>query len=247
MNYKIIHDEEQLKNFIEWLPELLPGETFYVSLMARSKYCKGVKHINSDKQQLRRFLSTKEFLFEKIKQMEIEEEYYFQKHNPMPQEALAVYITPNPRSFEKAAKACLIRLAELITKPYSNYNIVAEATSEVHKAVSRKIYLDIDFDNPHGDITQDYYVSNEYFLGLNRAIIEKCINKDCLTYIETRGGFHVLIELKKIALEYKNSWHQSITTLSGVDINNSKLSKCSDNMIPIPGCIQGNFVPKFIL
>ena len=51
MNYKIIQNKELLLDFIKWLPELLDGECYYVTLFARSKYDKSLK---SDKQQLHR-------------------------------------------------------------------------------------------------------------------------------------------------------------------------------------------------
>ena len=37
MNYKIIENEPQLVEFIEWLPELQENEYYFVSLFARKK------------------------------------------------------------------------------------------------------------------------------------------------------------------------------------------------------------------
>ena len=228
MNYQIITDEKLLRDFIDnFLPELLPNETIYCSLFARSKYAQGVTHISSDKQQLKRLTSTKEFLFEKIKQLECELGSYKQRHNPIPQEALALYISVNPRDMYKAGKNTLIKLADLVTKPYAGWNVQAEALSEIQKSCSRKIYCDFDIDRVI-DSFDDLI-----------AEINTKINSDCYKILRTRGGVHILVELKKIEPQYVKTWYNAMTSLEGMDIK-------GDAMIPVPGCSQGLFIPHFI-
>ena len=65
------------------------------------------------------------------------------------------------------------------------------------------------------------------------------LNEECLTYLKTRGGFHLLIDLNKIDKKFAKSWYNNIIKLEGCDI-------CGDNLIPVPGCTQGNFTPYFV-
>jgi len=228
MNYEIIKDKDLLIQFLDFLPDLESHEQFYCCLFARSKYCKeGLVHIKSDKAQLKRFTATKDNLIKKISQLECPLGSYWQKETPVPQEALALYINPNPRSFIKAAKNSLIRFAELITEQYSQnmYNPHQEVMSEIQKAVSRKIYFDMDFDETDPEMI--------------RTLLTNKINSDALSFLKTRGGFHLLVSLTKIDPEYVKSWYNNLVSLPGIDVK-------GDNMIPVPGCTQGDFVPYFL-
>lgn len=219
--YIIITDKEKLREFIEWLPDLKNGECYYVCLFARSKYAKEYG-LSSDKQQLKRFTTSKEYLIEKLEQLEIQLGGYYQKHSPIPQQALAVYITPNPRSYVKATKESLKKFADLITNEYNGYNPHQEVLSQIQVACGTKKYFDLDFDNTT--------------IEEMKPMIDGKINEDCLTYVQTRGGFHLLVELEKIEKQYIKNWYNNLTKLPNCDVR-------GDNLLPIPGTYQGGFTP----
>lgn len=230
-NYQIIRDEEILAGFVEWLPELRKGECYYLVLLARNKYVRdlgGVKipHIRSDKQQLARIVCSKDSLRNRVKQLECElGSYRTRDGDPMPEEALALYITPNPRSHIMATKEAIKMMADYLTKEYDGYRLDQDVISCIQKNCGNKVFFDLDFDN----------------VDLNTTVqqIHQYINPDCLSVIKTRGGFHVLVKLAAIAKDYQKSWYNKITSLPGVDVR-------GDNLIPVPGCTQGMFTPHFV-
>jgi hypothetical protein len=222
MNYQLIIDRPAFEDFIHWLPELQANETYYICLFARSKYSSGV---TGDKQQLKRFTTDKKRLLEKVEQLECPLGTYRIKNQPIPQEALALYINPNPRNLELATKNALIRFAELITKPYNGYNPHQEVLSEIQKTAGKKTYLDFDFDGV------DY--------AQVMAQVATAINLDAVRTLQTRGGFHLLVELSKIQKQYEKSWYNQISAINGCDVR-------GDNLIPVVGCTQGGFVPHFL-
>ncbi len=220
-NYKLISDESILDNFIEWLPNLKENEKFYVTLFARKKYAPFLK---SDKAQLKRCLATKERIKEKIRQMEISIGGYKVDGQVVPQEALAVYITPNPRSLTRAMKQLAKQLVECGFEGRV-VNPVSEALTAVHQNLGTTYFKDFDFDK----------VDLESTLKAAYCVI----NKSAVHILKTRGGFHLLVELSKIEKQYEKKWYMGLCSLEGCDVR-------GDNLIPIPGCIQGNFTPYLI-
>jgi len=237
MNYKIITDEQAFREFIEWLPELGKDETYYYCLFARNKY-DSTNTLKADKQQLKRGTSDKEYLFDKIKQLEVEIGCYKQKGTPVPVESLALYISPNPRSFVKATVKATKKFIDLIlNKEYTGYNPNAEVLSAIQTSCGKKVFYDFDFDGFR------YHEMKEQ--------ISTCVNPECLNIVETRGGFHILIEFSKLSKEYKRNWYNNIISLRGVDVRTSfdpnkdgdDNSKEDSGIMPVPGCCQGLYTP----
>lgn len=226
MNYQIIRDEAVLRAFIDWLPVLEESEVYYVSLLARSKYSDVIK---SDKQQLKRFTSRKEDLYNKIWQLECPIGAYTQKGEPIPQEALAIYITTNPRNMYDAMFSSLTALAKAIQHKHTSANPHQEVMNEIQKSKSRSCYVDFDFD----------YKGEHFGEELKANIYERVGQTAKVQFVETRGGFHVLIDPTTVEDPFKKRWYQSIMELPHVD-------QSGDQLIPIPGCTQGGFMPKLL-
>lgn len=231
MNYQIVKDEHLLKDFIKWLPELKPTEKYYMCLFARNKYCKELTHIKNDKAQLKRFVTDKERMFQKIKQLEIEEGWYLQKDTPVPQKALALYITPNPRDMKKAAINTMVKLATSLRDQNDLMNVHQEAMSEIQKAKSRTCWIDFDIDFDKDNIFEGG------FEGHFTTIIKRNLNSESYVCLKTRGGIHILVNPDKVEDAYKDTFYKNLKQIA---------DQTGDNMIPVPGCTQGDFIPHFI-
>lgn len=229
MNYKIIQDLQKLQEFIDFLPDLdeSKNECFYVALFARKKYFTSIDTKIADKAQLKRFTASKKTLIQKIRQLECEIGSYQINGISIPQETIALYITPNPRSKTIAAKETLIELAKLITSDKKNYCPRAVSMNAMHDSCSRKVFIDFDFD--FKDISETIEIIKE----------KDIINISACNFIQTRGGFHLLVKISDIESKYTKKWHQGLSKL-GADVK-------GDNLVPVVGCIQGGFIPKLYL
>jgi hypothetical protein len=188
---------------------------------------------NNDKAQLKRFTANKFNMKSKIRQLECVLGAYVQ-HNkstneiiPCPQESLALYITPNPRSNKRAGKILAQKLIDLLTSADNGYSVHREGLSAIQKAKSRTVVVDFDFDG--GDLDSV----------INHIKTNNCINLEAIKVLITRGGFHLLVYTDLIKPEFKRkNWHGFISVLEGCDVT-------GDNMIPVPGTYQGGFTPYF--
>lgn len=219
--YKIIMDEAKLREFIEWLPDCEENEQYYGCLFMRKKYCPEVPWIKSDKGQLKRFTSKKEFLFDKIAQLETKVGAYKFDGNPVPQESLALYVTPNPRDLWKATVRSIGKLATVLECGGKNSNPHAEVMSEIQKCAGNRKYILFDIDDK------------------NVEDLQTCIDL-CDGYCdvsETRGGYHVFVHKDKVDKITDKMWHPKMAKFADVT---------GEAMTCPAGTYQGGHTVKFI-
>lgn len=218
--HNIICSEQALEEFVEWLPDLGPNERFFLCLQARKKYMPSLK--SGDKTQLKRFTSSKELLITKIKQLECPVGCYRTKEGEIiPDSAMALYITLNPRDMQKATFSAAKALIDLIQKQ-NNLNPHSEVLSCIHKSKGQTSFVHFDVDDAD-------------WKEVKESVVE-IVGNEAVTMVETRGGCHLLVDPKKVVCDHKN-WYTVI-------MKKIKCDQTGDLMVPVVGCNQGGFVPK---
>ena len=226
MNYKIIIDEIELDRFISILPELNDNEVYYMSLFGRHKYCPAFPNMRDDS-QLARFIARKSEIKEKILRLESPEGSYIREELIVPQESMALYISMNPRNLDKANRELLCTLARRIAEGDTNFSPISLATTEIHRAVDRKFFVDFDFD----------HISYEEHADKIAAILP---DRDSYHILKTRGGLHLLVVLDKVKNTPNKKWHQGLSALTACDVRGS------NTLTPVAGCCQGGFMPIIV-
>lgn len=220
--YQVITDEIKLREFIEWLPDVAENEKFYACLFMRKKYCPEVPWIKSDKGQLKRFVSDKVRLYDKIRQLECTLGSYKFDTNDVPQESLALYITPNPRDLYKATLRGIAALAKVIECKGSNSNPHQEILSEIQRTpATGRTYVTFDLDWKDETKIQNFIDVVDGYCDV----------------IETRGGYHLHVHKNKIDKIKTKLWHNEIAKEADVS---------GDAMTPVVGTYQGGWSVQFI-
>jgi len=219
MQYKVLSNEAELDKFIDFLPDLQGNEVYYLSLFARSKYCPSVGNLK-DSQLARFVVQDKRQLKEYALRCECTIGGYQREQEIIPQSALALYIALNPRNIVKANKALLVDLATAFAEGRPDFNPLTLARTALHRATDRKLFVDFDYD----------HIEPAQHLPAIKAILPE----NSYRILKTRGGFHLQVLLDKAP---KGQWYPNLAKLEGCDV------KGSDTMLPVPGCIQGGFVP----
>lgn len=227
MFYEVIKNREWLSEFIDKLPE---GK-FYVSLFARKKYG-ATEGLKADKAQLKRFITSKDMLVNKLEKLETKLGTYQIDGIPINQDSLCVYITPNARDMHKAGLKTAKEIINMVSDGREIFNPQAIALNQIQTTGIKKYYdIDIDFKKGLGCS----YESLLLWIRQNNIINSEAIIGNI---IETHGGFHILVELDKVT---EKMWYKNFTTIKHPMFD---VTMNGDNMIPLCGCVQSTFIPR---
>lgn len=228
MRYEIIKDEVVFNKFIdEILLPLMDNEQFYLTLFSRKKYD---TTITMDKGTLGRTTATKEWIFDKIKKMEVELGTYKIGGQEVSQDSLVVYISPNPRNLRNASFTTIKSLLHNIKlEKYQNPKSIAMNSIQISCGTKHYSHFDVDIDNKR----------EEYKNNL-KLYVETVVGSSAIFHIiETKGGYHILILNNTVEEIYTKSWYSKICKIVGID-------QKGDMLLPIPGCVQGDFIPQIL-
>jgi hypothetical protein len=220
--YQLIADRQELQKFIDWLPETKDSEQYYMSLFGRKKYLPDHPALKSDKTMLSRWTTVKERMINKIEQKETKVGTYL-GHNDLavPQEALAVYMTPSPRDFRRVGFETIKTFADKLGKG-EYLNPRQEVMNLIQNTAVKNRFHVFDIDQKDPAILAKV----ESFVG------------DLYNAIETRGGYHIIINPQDLENEVVDkNWYKGIAQMADVR---------GDALVPVPGCYQGMFIPKLI-
>lgn len=251
---KLIHDPNMVKDFIKILPKPNDLEVFFVSLSCRNKY------LTDDQRKEYALGRTEMFgqsiardadkLFRNIRRYESHPEAYTTKNgNNMPVSAMVVYVNIDTSSTLKAYTEFQKKMTENLTE-LTHKSILGQSIKDTARFInkadkvlmdcyqrgsSQKKFIDVDFDVPE----------------CASGVVEKFLdvmnmNKVKHYIIQTRGGFHVLLERETIKHNYNIDIAEANDDMKSIYGDIKYEIKVNENrMVPVPGTYQAGFPVTF--
>jgi hypothetical protein len=219
MNYSVVKNKAELDKFISILPDPTSDQTYYFVLQTRGKL---LKVPGGKEKSLRLFTSSKKHMYQNILQCESTIGSYYFNDRDVLQGEFTLYMCPNPRSFSRASWLLVKELIDLKQRG-NEHNTYREAMTAIHRAKDKSVFAHFDFD-----------IMADEVLPIKEKI-SNILQSDNFYCVRTNGGCHILVPLEKFD---NQRWYQEIVKL-GVD-------QSKDLLIPVPGCVQGDFVPYFV-
>ena len=228
-NYVLIHDEEKLQEFINFLPELQANESYFLILIARRKWFTEAEIKPAVK--LKREAVTKERIISTIRQWETAVGTLKCDGVDINQNNLGVYIGYNPKNQHAACFQLIKTCLDVIKDNRNNINVKSMANDIIQSSNGTKHFMDINVDIKELENYRD-------IMDFIKSVIK---NDNALTFVKTSGGFHCLVRLSM--LEGNKTWYPQIKAHKF----KSDLNIMSNDLMPIPSCRQGQFIPYFIM
>jgi hypothetical protein len=246
---KLIGDEQELKNFFDYIvPVLAKEEVYFLSLSARNKYLteeeRAFYRLGRTEMFERRIIKDRawDMFLATVKRYEVAEGAYLSLNgHPVPAKCVMVYWNINPTNAVKAFFVFQQEMSQAVLEYVSNTN----ASTDVFLQANRKLmnafqktrgtkhYIDIDVDFLP-DMKDIKHVDN--FLDALAARGVKFF------VVDTKSGYHVLLKRNTIRFNYTTlvkELNQNTSVIKEAVINENE-------MIPMPGTFQADHLVRVL-
>lgn len=260
--YRIIHDEEQVRQFYrECLPRLKPTEVYFISMAARNKYLDDAERERYNLGRTEMYAKTiirhdtEDEFVKHIRRLECDERGYTTRTGePIPQKCMMCYANIDPSSTPKALQSFM----QVVNEYYTEAMAIVTGNNNSDNFVDRLNKIDNNllscYQQAHAkgkwiDIDIDLMDEPEYEVSLMAYIRQDLHNMGLFHYrvIRTKSGYHILVA----ADEVKFNPQDIVQTLKHrFDINSIRYKEIEINknrMIPVPGTLQAGYPVRFVV
>jgi hypothetical protein len=237
-----IWSEEELKKFINLLPNLEEGNIYFLSLSARKKYLTEEEREFFDLGRTEMFgrrLTSKENYIKTVKELDdFACNYTTRNEKIIPGKSLVFYANINPSSGLQAAEMFNNELNKLVFDSFYNKQVKPKF-ARLDKLlmncyqVSRtnKFFIDIDCDCPFSYIIPVIQDLHDHEVDFN--------------VIKTKSGYHILITRSTLKYNFTTILKEQNEKLLG-ERGKGEIVINKNGMIPIPGTLQSGSEVKFL-
>lgn len=243
----LVVDKTQFDYFVNLLPELRPGEVYFVSLSARNKYLTPEERVyyalGRTEMYARTVVKSKADFPLAMEKLAAADSYRTTKNGMrVPAHCRVVYVNINPSDMVgaynvftqemNAVRADVMKAALNGNEPNLDafVNMERRLLNAVQKTPGNKFYLDVDVDSKQPEVVQ---------------VLMDGLNEYCVEYhvVETHGGYHVLVNREGLNKSgYK--LYQHVKSLDG--LVQGEVVFNSNAMVPVPGTMQAGHLVRLL-
>jgi hypothetical protein len=250
---KFVYNEDELKKFFDIVvPPLNNKEVYFTSLSARNKQLTEEERIlyslGRTEMFERKTIREKDWLKFKrtIYKYETSENAMTGREGmPLPSKCLIIYFNINPCDMVKAYRTFMDNMNENLFNLLSGggsgdgyfKRIDRELMNAIQKSTGTRHYIDIDI-----DVKDKYTLPFKQFL---EAFLQELKIKEVEYFVvETKNGYHILLKKESIHFNYNHLIDLARIDAADGILGIKEIEHNSNGMIPLPGCLQGDFPVK---